>query len=71
MQDFNEEIPGYLNNQLIVDRLNQLDLKKGVENIPENLIRCYTELIAMGVVGEEEMQILEVWISDLSKMLKH
>ncbi len=69
LNDFLEEIPGYLNNNAILSTLDALQLKAGEKNINENLKRCYEALIKMKLVGEEEMQLLDAWCSDLKLIL--
>ena len=68
MKDFADEIPGYQNNLKIVEKLESLKLKSGTDAIPENLIKCYSALIEMGLVGKEEMGLLEAWIEDMRKL---
>jgi len=69
MKDFQDEIPGYLNNNRIVDALAELKLKQGIENLSENLLTCYNKLIEIEVIGKEEIYLLNAWLNDL-KMLK-
>jgi hypothetical protein len=69
MKDFEDEIPGYTNNLTICRELQNLKLKKGDENIFDNLLTCYQKLIDMSVVGKEEIQLLKAWISDLKKLI--
>lgn len=69
MKDFEDEIPGYTNNSRICSELQALQLKAGQENIYDNLITCYQKLIDIEVVGKEEMGLLKLWISDISKLL--
>lgn len=69
MKDFEDEIPGYSNNFKICKELQELSLKKGKENIHENLIICYQKLVDINVIGKEEMTLLKAWISDISKLL--
>lgn len=68
MKDFADEIPGYLNNRAIASRLMTLDLESGLEHIPGNMRICYRNLIEMGLVGEEEMGLLEAWLGDLAAL---
>jgi hypothetical protein len=68
MKDFEDEIPGYVNNFNICKELQDLDLKTGTENIFDNMILCYQKLIDMNVVGKEEMTLLKAWIGDLKKI---
>lgn len=65
MRDFEEEIVGYLNNRRIVEGLEQLPIKKGVENIPENMRLCYEMFTRLKLVGNNELSLLEAWLSDL------
>lgn len=66
LKDFEDEISGYLNNANIVDTLSALRLRDGVENIFENLERCYAALTEKGYIGHEEMPLVRAWISDLT-----
>jgi hypothetical protein len=70
MKDFQDEIPGYLNNEIICQELEKLPLKPGIKNIPENLTKCYTALIDLSVVGTEEMILLEAWLDDFSMLTR-
>lgn len=63
--DFGDEISGYLNNGNIVNRLMELNLKEGVENIAENMLLCYKKLIQMKLVGKNEIGLLRSWLSDV------
>lgn len=68
MKDFADEIIGYQNNKAICERLQALQLKPGVEHIGENMLACYREFIAMGLVGEQEMPLLNAWNADMSRL---
>jgi hypothetical protein len=65
LKDFEDEIPGYLNNAKICQLLQDLDLKSGVNNIKENLHRCYRSLTENKFIGAEEMPLIEAWIKDI------
>lgn len=65
LRDFEDEIPGYLNNAKIAGTLEKLDLKPGTRHLGENLISCYRALIDLKLVGEQEMPLLEAWLADL------
>ena len=67
LKDFEDEIPGYLNNFKICDQLQKLDLKSGKNNITENLMRCYVALTDSGYIGKEELPLVEAWIDDIEK----
>ncbi len=65
LKDFEEEIPGYLNNAKICEMLENLDLKSGIENIHENLFRCYIAMTEKNYIGKNEMPLVEGWIKDI------
>ena len=65
LKDFADEVPGYLNNSRICKMLEDLDLKSGVENMVENLMKCYKSMVKGKFVEEEELQLLERWCEDL------
>lgn len=68
MRDFADEIPGYLHNRMLAEKLNALKLKPGREHLSGNLICCYEELIRSGVVDPKEMPLLEAWIDDVNSI---
>jgi hypothetical protein len=70
LKDFNDEIPGYLNNHVIVKTLESLPLKSGESNICDNLVRCYESLVAQKLVDEKELEILEAWNMDINSISK-
>lgn len=65
MQDFADEVPGYLNNRTIGSRLAELKLQAGSENIGENLIRCYEEMVHLELIPSKEMALVRAWMRDL------
>jgi len=68
MRDFADEVPGYLHNRAIGERLEGLKLAAGPENIGDNLIRCYEELVRLTEVGAEEIAVLKAWVQDLAAL---
>ena len=69
MKDFADEVPGYLHNRAIGEKLAALKLKAGTENIGENLIRCYEELVRLTVVGAEEIALVQAWAEDTAALV--
>jgi hypothetical protein len=68
MRDFEDEIPGYRHNRAIQEMLTSLKLSPGVENLGDNLIRCYEELVRMNLVGKEEIPLVKAWVQDLARL---
>ncbi len=66
LKDFEDEIPGYLNNSKICRLLQEINLLNGIENMSENLKRCYLMMIENNFIGREEMPLLEAWIKDIT-----
>jgi STELLO glycosyltransferases len=69
MKDFIDEVPGYLNNRKMCDRLGALSLKPGVENIGPNLILCYQEMVRLELVPEKELAVVNAWVADVSALM--
>jgi hypothetical protein len=68
MRDFADEIPGYLHNDRIRRALEDTPLIGGVMNLPLDLRRCYEALIALEVVGTEELALVDAWNADLERI---
>jgi len=69
MRDFEDEIPGYLNNNRIVLILNDVKLKPGKDNALDNLVLCYEELVKEHIFPTEEMILVKAWLQDLERIL--
>ena len=68
MKDFEDEIPGYLHNDKIVEILSALKLKEGEENTCGNMLTCYQSLVDNGILPETEIRSLKAWIKDYEKI---
>ncbi len=66
LKDFEDEIPGYLHNATICKKLEDLDLKSGVTNIAENMMRCYAMMVEEGFVDGKEIELLKTWLKGIS-----
>ena len=69
LKDFNDEIPGYSNNNYIIKELEALNLKKGVEYIPDNLLSCYNLYTKMNLVDKKEIDLIKSWIKDVNALM--
>ena len=68
MRDFADEVPGYTHNAAIGKMLAELPLKSGVAHMHENMRMCYRALVAIEVVAQEELPLLEAWLQDLKSI---
>ena len=65
IRDFQDEVPGYLNNRAMAEELERLSLKPGPEHMGNNLLACYEALVRREWVGAQELPLVEAWINDL------
>lgn len=70
LNDFRDEIPGYLNNDIILKTLEGLRLKRGEKHLMANLFACYESLIKINLIDEKELELLDAWCTDLD-MIYH
>lgn len=70
LRDFEDEIPGYLNNSKIIETLANINLRYGFDSMAENMMICYEALCSLGVVGSGELKLLESWLSDVCVLKK-
>ena len=68
LRDFQDEVPGYLNDARICDALSGLRLKSGKTAVPENLWRCYETLVEQDIFPAKELRLVKAWLSDLRKI---
>ncbi|EMI17896.1 protein containing DUF288 [Rhodopirellula maiorica SM1] len=68
IRDFNDEVPGYQQNDRIAEILESTTLKPGKENVAVNLQQCYTALIDNQIFPENEMILVEAWIEAVESM---
>jgi hypothetical protein len=68
MRDFSDEVSGYLHNGAICESLQKLSLSPGLQNIPDNMLRCYMQLIDLHLIDSQELDLLQVWLNDLASI---
>ncbi len=66
MRDFNDEVPGYQQNQQIAEILESTTLLSGKENVAENLSRCYRQLVEKNIFPEKELVLVDAWLEDFN-----
>ena len=70
LQDFEDEVPGYLANERVCRALEDLKLERGSEATRENMIRCYEVLVARGVFPKKELPLVRAWLKDLGAIAR-
>ncbi|HEX8281404.1 MAG TPA: STELLO glycosyltransferase family protein [Chthoniobacterales bacterium] len=68
MQDFTQEVPGYVHNRAIGAALDEIEIRPGIDHIGDNLRACYEALVRAGWVGAEELPLLDAWLADLAEL---
>jgi len=65
MNDFKDEVVGYLNNKSICEKLDKLVFnEKGNSAILQNMIEAYSIFHEMGIIEQNEFELLNAWIED-------
>jgi hypothetical protein len=70
MNDFKDEIPGYLYSKMLFEELQNLNLIDGMNYIEDNLLKCYQLLVDLKLVDKAEIDLLKLWILDVKNALK-
>jgi hypothetical protein len=68
LRDFEEEVPGYLNNERIRNALEELTLPSGSEHVGTAMQLAYRRLAALNLVGDQELPLLDAWLADISHL---
>jgi hypothetical protein len=67
IRDFKDEIPGYLNNVKIMETLKKLELSSNPNEVGENLMLCYKSLVGAGIMPEDELFLVDLWLKELDE----
>lgn len=65
MRDFADEVVGYLRNDEIARTLTEVELT-GLSSA-DALLKCYRALLAIGIVPDEEIVLVEHWLEAVAK----
>ena len=65
MKDFQDEVPGFLRNNELVQLLTDLTLSDGKESVGANLFLCYEKLTEEGFFQKNELSLVRAWLNDL------
>lgn len=67
-KDFISEIPMYLNCRRVIEVVSEAISAR--DSLESNLHKAYVALLRAGIVGDEEIDSLEAWLSDLQRSRK-
>ena len=65
LDDFEDEISGYLGNRRIVESLNAVHLSEDLSECGLNMRRCYVQLVADGFIPDEELSLVDSWLESI------
>lgn len=65
IKDFEDEVPGFIHNSSIVELLRTLRLGSHPDDIPRNLRMCYESLVSTGLIPDQELVLLDLWLDEL------
>ncbi len=65
LRDFQDEVPGYINNSRICTVLERLKLEPGKEAASANMRRCYQALVRAAIFPDKELRLIDAWLKDL------
>ncbi len=70
LDDFRQEVVGYLNNSRIVEALIELPLSTAKDDNALNLLLCYRKVVDIAIIPPEELPIVEAWIEAVAHLTK-
>jgi hypothetical protein len=65
MKDFVDEIPGYVENTRLMDRLT--DAVSGARNLSDGLTEAYRAIVSMGLAPQRELDLIAAWNASLDR----
>jgi len=68
LEDFRDEVPGYLNNARMAACLEALVLEPDPAATGENMRRCWAAISAAGWVPARELDLVDAWLGDLARL---
>ena len=71
MNDFNLELPMYLNSKKLNEILENIKIKKGLSFFSYNLLHIYKILIEKKFFQKKELLYLKSWLKDCKNIKKN
>ena len=69
LDDFKKEIPAYMLDGYILNKLFKIKLKHGQKNLSDNMIKCYENLVKVDIFKKKEIYLLKLWLSDYQNLI--
>ncbi|RJO60625.1 DUF288 domain-containing protein [candidate division WS5 bacterium] len=66
LKDFEQEVPGYLKNQQIIDILNSVSFTGATGN---RLYQAYEKMTVEKIIDKKELKLVEGWLKDLDGLV--
>jgi hypothetical protein len=63
MDDFRSELPLYLEGEAMIAAIHAAVSRKA--SVGDNLHRVYRQLVKQGLVGEQELRLVDAWLTDV------
>jgi len=70
LQDFADEIPGFLGNSRFAEVLSNIELPKGYDLRFQAMRLCYEALISAGFLPQEEITLVDAWLHDIKTLFQ-
>lgn len=67
LRDFEDEVPGYLQNAKIAKILEPLTLSRDAHDVGANLRVCYAALVENNIFPAQELDLVDAWLHDLNR----
>jgi hypothetical protein len=68
LKDFEDEVPGYLQNDKIRQTISELKLDSDPQKVGDNLYQCYQALVEKDIFPKKELRLVKEWLADLKKV---
>jgi hypothetical protein len=68
LDDFNLEYPVYKNAKIFNDTLGQIKLSNKRDDMLINIFKCYKELIKDKIIDKKELDLVNKWLLDISRI---
>ncbi|MBI5127060.1 DUF288 domain-containing protein [Candidatus Roizmanbacteria bacterium] len=68
LKDFIDEIPGFVNNDKIVNKLLRCDLSSDIKDLQNNLLKCWKSIGSFLSNPDKELKLCYAFLNEVSKL---